>query len=451
MIINTTAKDIMDISIDCLKTGTPMSHLRCGDGEVIMMNHKTSGKWFPKVSIGQYGYVIDENVADGVKKSIEFAILNSDIIGIPESRHLDANNDNHWKMLYKEYERVFDAAEKNISDVKYCSIDSHYRLLKNNELDKIIESVDKITIITCRHISKLFLHKYPHIRNIELLSTPAQQRYEMNPTKSDFFKIHDEIVEKIISKDRRGELCIFGAGVGGKDFGAHFKLAGGVSIDIGSVFDCWVGKQTRGTGKGPEARSEKYALTMEQKIPRNYVKPKDEGLKLECPWIVPDAVFFLVNLIKGHEVVLDAGMGGSTLFFARRCSNVIGMETNQEWFDKVILTAKRHGTNEKISAKVLPTQSDIEKEIDSHLDKSFDIISIDTQGKITNRHKILLHAFKKLKPNGIIIIDNYSHGNKFDTPDKLLKFFSIDKTHKITDFDDENWNGSGTRVIHPIQ
>ena len=451
MIINTTAKDISEIAINCLKTGTPMSHLRCGDGEVIMMNYKTMRKAFSRKSTDQFGYVVDDNVAENIKKSIEFSILNSDILGVPEDRHVNTDESNNWKLLCKEYEMVFADAGRNLSDAKCCSIDSHFQLLLNNDLDKIIESVNNITIITCRDISELFLHKHLHIRNIELLQIPPQQKYEVNPTKSVFFRTHDEIVEKIISKNRRGELCIFGAGVGGKDFGAHFKLAGGVSIDMGSVFDFWVGKQTRGAGKGPTVRNEKYALTMEQRIPENYVKPKDEGLKLECPWMVPEAVFFLISLIKGHEVVLDAGMGGSTMFFARRCSKVFGLETNQEWFNKVISTAKKHGTNEKVNAKVVSTQIDIEAEIDLYTDKSFDIISIDTQGKETNRHVILLHSFPKLKPNGIVIIDNYSHRCRFDTPEKLLKFFSIDKTHKITDFDDENWNGSGTRVIHPIQ
>jgi hypothetical protein len=166
-----------------------------------------------------------------------------------------------WNSLTQEYTRVFDDNGIKYDDKKYCSIDSHYRLLKTNELTKLIQSVDRITMITCRDIEIKFKKKYPHIKQVELIKIPAQQKYEANSTKSNFFPdIHAEVIEIIKSSSRIGQLCLFGAGFCGKDFGAHFKLSGGVAIDIGSVFDLWCGKLTRGTGKGRTAEINTYLL-----------------------------------------------------------------------------------------------------------------------------------------------------------------------------------------------
>ena len=68
------------------------------------------------------------------------------------------------------------------------------------------------------------------------------------------------------------------------------------------------------------------------RIPENYIDPKDEGLRLESPWIVPESAIFLAGLLDGSESVFDVGMGASTLFYARRCNKVFGIETNREFF-----------------------------------------------------------------------------------------------------------------------
>ena len=63
-------------------------------------------------------------------------------------------------------------------------------------------------------------------------------------------EILQESVESILSQDNHGKLCLYGAGLAGKDLGLYFKQSGGVAFDIGSIFDHWIGKQTRGKGKG---------------------------------------------------------------------------------------------------------------------------------------------------------------------------------------------------------
>jgi hypothetical protein len=261
MEINTTTKDIVDIAMAKLKNGEPMSHLRCGDGEIAIMNPNKFPSEFEMFSKRHLGYKIDLDVGHEIKKLIEFGIINSDILGLPDFRHTEHPSNKLWKIIGEEYTRVFDSYKIVKSDKKYCSIHSHYNLLKSGELDVLIKSVDKITLITCRNIENEFKRRFENIRTVELMLIPPQQKYEIVSRKSDFFPdVHDKVVDSIRSSPRNGQLCLFGSGFCGKDFGAHFKIAGGVAIDVGSVFDLWCGKLTRGKGKGKTARIEDYVL-----------------------------------------------------------------------------------------------------------------------------------------------------------------------------------------------
>ena len=60
--------------------------------------------------------------------------------------------------------------------------------------------------------------------------------------------------------DCRGVLCLVGAGIPGKCYNNWFRDQGGVSLDIGSVFDFWYGRRTRGKGRGLDAIDNTYKL-----------------------------------------------------------------------------------------------------------------------------------------------------------------------------------------------
>jgi hypothetical protein len=261
MEINTTAKDIVDIALAKLKNGESFSHLRCGDGEVAIMNREKFPENFVRFSKNHLGYELDINGGDEIKKLIEFGIVHSDILGLPEIEHLEHPKNTLWKLIREEYTRVFNMYNINHDNKKYCSINSHYQLLNSKELERLLNSVENITIITCRDIESAFKKKFYHIKRVELIHIPAEQAYEIEPKKSEMFpNIHDKVIDRIRSTSRVGHLCIFGAGFCGKDFGAHFKMAGGVAIDLGSVFDLWAGKKTRGKGKSKTARIETSML-----------------------------------------------------------------------------------------------------------------------------------------------------------------------------------------------
>lgn len=68
-----------------------------------------------------------------------------------------------------------------------------------------------------------------------------------------------------------------------------------------------------------------------------WLKSRQSGcdpLALELPWINFLALDWLDrNLRKSHRV-FEWGMGGSTLFFTKRCKRVVSVEHDRKWFDK---------------------------------------------------------------------------------------------------------------------
>jgi predicted O-methyltransferase YrrM len=190
------------------------------------------------------------------------------------------------------------------------------------------------------------------------------------------------------------------------------------------------------------------------RIPENYIDPKDEGLRLESPWIVPESAIFLDGLLDGSESVFDVGMGASTLFYARRCNKVFGIETNREFLDKVLRTVYIHGLEDSIEFKFIPNQLDIENEIETmSLPEVFDVISIDTV-RGYNRSELFKKSSQKLKKTGIFVLDNYANSNLFPSTydwshTEILKFLKLENTHQVYDFDDPNWVGRGTRIVAP--
>lgn len=191
------------------------------------------------------------------------------------------------------------------------------------------------------------------------------------------------------------------------------------------------------------------------RIPKNYASPEDEGIRLESPWIVPESALFLANQLKGTELVFDVGMGASTLFYARRCEKVIGIENNQKFLEKVMSASYNHGLEEYIECKCVTGQQPMESAIKNiGPDHMFDLISIDTVWGY-NRSELFKKAAPKLKPTGILVLDNYASEHLFPSTHKwvekeLLEFLGFQNTHKAYDFNNIGWQGRGTRIVAPL-
>jgi hypothetical protein len=134
-----------------------------------------------------------------------------------------------------------------------------------------------------------------------------------------------------------------------------------------------------------------------------WLRSKKEGRGVDAsgdpiPWFTYPAIDFIKQLDLRDLTVFEYGSGFSTLFWAKRSSKIISVETDKNWFEEIQSLAPEN-------VELLLTSPDLEcyvPKITEH--GSFDIIVIDGTGE--SRLPCCQLAPKHLKPSGFIVLDN---------------------------------------------
>jgi len=246
------SSDIKREVINKLNNKEKLFMLRMGDGEMrIEKNHPS----IEKFSIKEFGRIITSEEISLSKNWLRESVLESSILGLPEKSHCDKNE--LWEYLFSFYEEIEKSYPNLWCEKKYCSINSHFEMLNSGDIFEILSLVKKVVVVSPRDIENRLKERFKNIKEVEYYSLPGEQIYENRENKNTEINIFERIIEinNLISlKERKGELLIFGAGPIGKIIGCNFSKLEGVALDIGSVFDLFVGKITRGKGKGPDVK-----------------------------------------------------------------------------------------------------------------------------------------------------------------------------------------------------
>jgi SAM-dependent methyltransferase len=142
------------------------------------------------------------------------------------------------------------------------------------------------------------------------------------------------------------------------------------------------------------------------------------------PWMTYPAIEFLKkNLTKNHQV-FEFGCGASTLFFAERVKEVVGLETDARWAEIVGATlvadrgmAQGHPLqNVKINLMPDGLTNISYENFPKNSGKKFDFIIIDS----LKRFECAKNAIDALKPDGRIILDDSERKNY----KKIFDFFA---------------------------
>lgn len=128
------------------------------------------------------------------------------------------------------------------------------------------------------------------------------------------------------------------------------------------------------------------------------------------PWITYPAIEFLKNRIHKEMSVFEYGCGGSTIWWASRVKEVISIEHDKDWYQKVKL---RVPGNVIINHIKLEYGGAYSKKITEFKDK-FDIVVLDGRDRVN----CAINSLGSLKSDGIIIWDNsdlkeYEKGYQF--------------------------------------
>ncbi len=169
---------------------------------------------------------------------------------------------------------------------------------------------------------------------------------------------------------------------------------------------------------------------------KNQIASKKYPLDLELPWITIAAKKYIISYFNKKSInktsVLEYGSGGSSLFFLKFSTNVTSIEHDEMWFNKVLKEVSERSLNGwnglLVKPSLLSTEIEISKlnpsepshyysgdsqftkhsfenyvtQIDQFENEYFDVVLIDGR----SRPSCMAHAFKKVKKNGLLVLDN---------------------------------------------
>lgn len=164
-----------------------------------------------------------------------------------------------------------------------------------------------------------------------------------------------------------------------------------------------------------------------------YNRKGRSALNDEQAWITFPSIDYLNSCISENSKVFEYGSGGSTLFFLRRVQELITVEHDRSWFQKVTaiietirMEYKWKGfliegelmnniENYDISNPDLYLSDDMNSKnksfrsycsvIDRFNDNYFDVVLVDGRA----RPSCLKHAITKIKKDGFLVLDNSNY------------------------------------------
>jgi hypothetical protein len=157
-----------------------------------------------------------------------------------------------------------------------------------------------------------------------------------------------------------------------------------------------------------------------------------DTLHIHTPWMVYEAINFLKKWVKKDMKIYEYGSGSSTLFFSNLAGNVISIEHYEAWYRTVNAYLQNHQIKNVEYHLLEPSPlnkadgscadpaaykscfpeykgfsfKNYVSSIDRYPDNNFDLVIIDGR----SRSSCILHAIRKVKPRGILLVDNAERG-----------------------------------------
>ncbi|HVE60483.1 MAG TPA: hypothetical protein VNA26_01600 [Chitinophagaceae bacterium] len=146
-----------------------------------------------------------------------------------------------------------------------------------------------------------------------------------------------------------------------------------------------------------------YEVAMGMLKKYGWIKSKREGKCVDregnpIPWITYPAIDFLSQLDCSERSVFEYGSGFSTLFWASRAKNVVAVESDLKWYNKI-------KSEVPSNCEILFSSDDL-AEYSNQISNygKFDVITID--GLAITRPSCSIMALLHIKESGFIILDN---------------------------------------------
>lgn len=275
---NFTLKSVQETShmISCRqRSGESLSLIRLGDGEglLLSLSDQSTEADFKYLTrhLGAKG--VDLNYLLGLKNRLMKSIKGADIIGIrddcvnvkfePDSfflphdsflkifrtefrlREVENNLDFHGSRRVAFLHKSLSSLEFN-DESHFCSAWFHYDYHNSGEVFRALNQQERIGLISCRsHLPGLLEDLFS--TSVKFYEIPGRFRdISSDKPVPDYV----EQLESLLSQqlvEFPGMLYLVGGGFYGKLYCQLIKSQGGIALDLGSLFDAWLGIPSRPT------------------------------------------------------------------------------------------------------------------------------------------------------------------------------------------------------------
>jgi hypothetical protein len=131
-------------------------------------------------------------------------------------------------------------------------------LLASGALNQILESVDEVGLVTARpELQDLVARRF----DVSTKAVIVPDKFIEAPSVARHVPDRYHTIRSDFSFPE-GSLVLVGAGIPGKAYCQWLKEAGCVAIDVGSVFDAWVGKASR-----PRVLESRFSVAGGSRVP----------------------------------------------------------------------------------------------------------------------------------------------------------------------------------------
>jgi predicted O-methyltransferase YrrM len=128
-----------------------------------------------------------------------------------------------------------------------------------------------------------------------------------------------------------------------------------------------------------------------------------QRLHPEEPWLTPAVVHILDQHLTKEMIGLEFGSGRSTVWFARHLGKLTSIEHSPEWFKRVNNLLRNAGAhNVELFLRENSTNDDYSSAANQINNGSLDFVLVDG----IDRGKCAVSSLEKLKPGGILVIDD---------------------------------------------
>lgn len=298
--------EVSSLISESLNTANPLSLIRLGDGEGLLLSISDKS---PEIDInylathlGSNGVIL-QNLLHLNKRLIE-SIKNADVIGVRddivdvtfEPKNFSLPPSDFLEIFRKsfrlrEVEKSLDYhgsrriayLHNNLGDldlkenIQFCSAWFQYDYHNSGEIFNVIRSHERIGVISCRPQLPALLEEMFGV-SVEFYEIPDMHR---NLPDDAIIPDYLEQLESVLRRqlvEFPGMLYLVGGGLYGKLYCQLIKSQGGVALDLGSLFDAWLGIPSR-----PNVyRSMFYGDSTTNSVPSGLILTEENMERLLC-------------------------------------------------------------------------------------------------------------------------------------------------------------------------